>query len=90
MNGENNHDTENRDKEAKHNEKNDEGGKVEDEDKQPAPGGILFGTFFQYMNHNEGESKIGPEVEKSKNEANEETVSSNPVSQTIIESMDTN
>ena len=90
VNGENNHDTENRDKEAKHNEQNDKEGRVDEEDKQPAPGGILFGTFFQYMNHNEGESKIGPEVEKSKNEANEETVSQNPVSQTISENMDTN
>ena len=90
LNGENNHDSEDGVKEAKHDEQNNKEGKVEDEDKQPAPGGILFGTFFQYMNHNEGESKIGPEVEKSKNEANEDTVSSNPVSQTISESMDTN
>ena len=90
VNGENNHDTENRDKEAKHNEQNDKEGRVDEEDKQPAPGGILFGTFFQYMNHNEGESKIGPEVAKSKNEASEDKASSNPVSQTISESMDTN
>ena len=65
-------------------------GKVEEEDKQPAPGGILFGTFFQYMNHNEGESKNGQEVEKSEFEASEDRDSSNPVSQTISESMDTN
>ena len=90
VNGKNNHDTEDGDKEAKHNEQKNKEGKVEEEDKQPAPGGILFGTFFQYMNHNEGESTNGQEVEKSKFEASEDTVSSNPVSQTISESMDTN